>query len=131
MEEEIPEEESWKRNPGGGILEEESWKRNTRTGILEEESWRRNPQGEILEVESWKRNPQEGFLEEESQRRNPGGRILSGRMIPEGPLGPPPESSGGTPRSPLKAFGASLEPPGPLSGLRGNRAETIVFFCRK
>ena len=43
------EEDSWKRNPRGGILEEE-WKRNARGGILEEESWRRNPEREILKT---------------------------------------------------------------------------------
>ena len=35
------EEESWRRNRGGGILEELSWRRNHGEGgrILEEESW--------------------------------------------------------------------------------------------
>ena len=121
----ILEVESWKRNPGGGILEEESWTRNTRTGIIEEESLRRNPERGILKEESQRWNPGGGILEEESQRRNPG------RKIPEGALGAPPRSSGGTPRSLLKASGAPLERPGPLSGLRGNCVESIMFFCRK
>ena len=72
----------------------ESWGRNPARGILKKDSLRRNLRGGILEEESWKKDPRRA-------------------------LGAPPESSGGTPRSPLKASGASLEPPGPLSGLRG------------
>jgi hypothetical protein len=30
-------EESWRRNHGGGIMEEESWRRNNGGGIMEEE----------------------------------------------------------------------------------------------
>ena len=57
----IQEEESWRRNPGGGsqaegpggvILEEECWGGNAGGGIQEEESHRRSPRVEILEHES-------------------------------------------------------------------------------
>ena len=34
------EEESWRRNHGGGIMEEESWRRNQEEGIMEELSGR-------------------------------------------------------------------------------------------
>ena len=43
------EEESWKRNPGRGILEEEPWTKNPGGGSLGEESWGRNPGRGILE----------------------------------------------------------------------------------
>ena len=81
----------------------ESWRRKPGRGILKKDFLRRNLRGGILGGESWKKDPRRG----------------SGRTS---------ESSGGTPRSPLKASGASLEPPGPPSGLRGKCAETIMFF---
>ena len=50
------EEESWRRNHGGGIMVEESWRRrNHGGGIMEEESWRRN-HGGIMEEESTRRH---------------------------------------------------------------------------
>ena len=45
--------ESWKKNPGRGILEDDPWNRNHG----EEKPWRRGPGGGILEEASWKRNP--------------------------------------------------------------------------
>ena len=46
-------EESWRRNHGGGIMEKGSWKRNHGGGgIIEEESWRRNHVGVIGEEAS-------------------------------------------------------------------------------
>ena len=62
------EEESWRRNHGGGIMEEESWRRNHGGGIMEEESWRRNQGGGIREEESWGRNHGGGIMEETSER---------------------------------------------------------------
>ena len=35
--------ESWRRNPGRGILKKDSLRRNLRRGILEEESWKKDP----------------------------------------------------------------------------------------
>ena len=37
------EEQSWRRNHGGGIVEEESWRMNHGGCIMEEASWRRLP----------------------------------------------------------------------------------------
>ena len=45
------EEETWKRNHGGGNMEEESWRRNG-VGIMQEESCR----GGIMEVELLREN---------------------------------------------------------------------------
>ena len=58
--------ESWKKNPGRGILEDDPWNRNHG----EEKPWRRgpgggNPEG-ILKEESSRGNPRGGILEEES-----------------------------------------------------------------
>ena len=53
------EEESLRRNHGGGIIEEESLRRNHGGGIIEKESLRRNHGGGIMEEESeesWKSN---------------------------------------------------------------------------
>ena len=72
----------------------ESWRSKPGRGILREDFLRGNLRGGILGEESWKKD----------LIRGPGG---------------PSESSGGTPRSPLKASGASLESLGPPSGLKG------------
>ena len=45
-------EESWRRNHGGGIIDEESWRRNHGGGIMKEESSRRNHEGAIIMEES-------------------------------------------------------------------------------
>ena len=66
--------ESWKKNPGRGILEEESLRMNPRGGILEKESWRNpgggilkdGPRGRILEEASWRGNIGIGILKEEA-----------------------------------------------------------------
>ena len=75
------EEESWRRNHGGGILEEESWRRNHGGCILEEESLRRYPGGGIMRrndgTQAPRRHP--GSTQEapsrtqEAPRRHPGG----------------------------------------------------------
>ena len=52
------EEETWKRNLGGGIVVEESWRRNS-----EEESRKRNLVGEIIEEKSGRKNPGRGIEE--------------------------------------------------------------------
>ena len=73
-------------------------------------------------MESWRRKPRRGILKKDFLGRNLRGGILRGRILEEGfqkGLEGTSESSGATPRSPLKASGASLEPPGPVSGLRG------------
>ena len=64
------EEESWRRNRGGGVMEEESWMRSHGRGIIED-SWKRNHGGGIMEKESWKRNHGDvGIIKEKSWRRN-------------------------------------------------------------
>ena len=64
------EEESWRRNHGGGVMEEELWMRSHGRGIIED-SWKRNHGGGIMEKESWKRNHGDGgIIKEKSWRRN-------------------------------------------------------------
>ena len=81
----------------------------------------RNPQGGVPEVESWGRNPARGISKKDHLKRD-----LRVGILEEGPwkkdsraLGAPPESPGGTSRGPLEPSRISLEPPGPLSELRG------------
>ena len=85
----------------------ESWRRKPGRGILKEDFLRRNLRGGILGEESWKKD---------DPRRGSGGTS---------------KSSGGAARSPPKTSGASLEPPGPLSGVGENYARTIMFFFKK
>jgi hypothetical protein len=54
------EEESWRRNPGGGTMEEKSWRRNHGRGMMEEWSSRSHEE-EIMEEESWRRNHGRGI----------------------------------------------------------------------
>ena len=53
------EEESWRRNPKGGILEKQSW-RNPGRRILKE-----GPRVRILEEESWRSNFGKGILKKD------------------------------------------------------------------
>ena len=117
-------EESWRRNPGGGILGEESWRRNPGGGILEEEprrilreeSWGRNPGGGTLGEESWGRNPGGGILEEEYWRRNQGGsRGHFGRLW--GALG--------------SLWGHQGRSKEPKADFEVNVVKTYVFYHRK
>ena len=64
------EEESCRRDHGGGIMEEESWRR-----IMEEESWMRNHRGRIWEASRAIWTP----------RRHPGGTQEAPRRHPEAP----------------------------------------------
>ena len=142
------EEESWRRNPQGGMIEQESQrsnagerilkkssrKRNPGGGTLEEKSWMRNPKGGILDVGSWGRNPGTGILREDSLGRNPRGENLeeeSWKQEPRRALGPPPDSPGRTSRDPLEPPRISLQLPGPLSGLRGKVCRKPYVFLRK
>ena len=102
------EEESWRRNRGGGFLEEESWSRNNggnHEGIMGEGSWRRDHgrgiAGRHLEASG-------GILE--ASWRNMGGILVTSGDI-------------------LEAWGALLTPRGcPGVVLEGseNEAETNV-----
>ena len=77
------EEESWRRNHGGGVMEEESWMTSHGRGIIED-SWKRNHGGGIMEKESWKRNHGDGgIIKEKSWRRNHVGFIRGGTIEEE------------------------------------------------
>ncbi len=109
------EEESWRRNHGGGIMEEESWRRKHGRGIMEDESWRRNHGGGIMEEESWKRNHGLGGTQEAPRRH--------------------PEAPRRHPEAPRRHLGGTQKHPGGTQEARGileaKCVKTCVFFSAK
>ena len=139
------EEESWRRNEGGGIMEEESWGRNHGAGIMEEESWRRNQKGGIMEEESWRRhhgrNPdrgghQGGLMGEESSERNHemeaprrhSAGTSTKQRLPRGSQKAPRRHPGGTQEAPRRHPG---HPGVSKKSWEEKRDKTIMFYHRK
>ena len=92
------EEESWRRNHGGGIIEEESWRSNHGGGIMEEEPCRRHLRS----------------IWEASERRLGGiweasGRLLGGIWEAPGRLGGPLEANGVWEAKWTKSYNLSIE----------------------
>ena len=121
------EEESWRRNHGGGIMEETSLMRNHGGGIMEEESWRRNHGGGIMEETSLMRNHGEGIMEEESWRRNHGEDIIDEESQRRN------HGGGIWRRLSWELSGHSLGLSGSWGGLGvargGLEAESVIFHC--
>ena len=81
--------ESWRRNPGRGILEEESWRWKPERRILAKESWKRIP---------WSESPENpgGRIREEGTRRGSEATSRHPWRDIQGPSGPTKDPLGAT-----------------------------------